>query len=91
MKWSILYHHMVEEDLESVGPSAARRIVKALDEKTHPRPQMISVRPYQGPSPISGNCASEIIAWYMRFVRRPSLFTCWLSDPAGTRRFTGPL
>lgn len=33
MTWSILYHHRVEEDLESIGASAARRIVKAIDEK----------------------------------------------------------
>ena len=33
MTWTILYHHDVEEDLESVGLTMARRIVKAIDEK----------------------------------------------------------
>lgn len=33
MSWSISYHHDVAEDLESVGPAMARRIVKAIDEK----------------------------------------------------------
>jgi mRNA interferase RelE/StbE len=33
MTWILLYHHEVENDLESVGPSAARRIVKAIDAK----------------------------------------------------------
>lgn len=33
MRWSVFYHHMVEEDLESVVPSAARRVAKAIDKK----------------------------------------------------------
>ena len=33
MTWTLLYHHAVEDDLESVGPTAARRILKAIDEK----------------------------------------------------------
>jgi len=33
MTWTISYHHDVTEDLESVGPAMARRIVKAIDEK----------------------------------------------------------
>jgi mRNA interferase RelE/StbE len=33
MTWTLLYHHAVEEDLESVGPSAARRIVRAIASK----------------------------------------------------------
>ena len=50
MTWSILYHHGVEEDLESIGPSAARRIVKAIDAKlTH--------SPMQFGAPLSGGLA----------------------------------
>ena len=33
MTWSVLYHHEVEEDLESVGAAMARRIVRAIDQK----------------------------------------------------------
>ncbi|MFH1982576.1 MAG: type II toxin-antitoxin system RelE/ParE family toxin [Pseudomonadota bacterium] len=33
MTWSLVYHHAVEEDLESIGASAARRVVKAIDDK----------------------------------------------------------
>ena len=48
MKWSILYHHDVEEDLESIGPSAARRVVKAIDTK-------LTGQPMQFGAPLSGN------------------------------------
>ena len=51
MKWPILYHHGVEEDLESVGPSAARRIVKAIDEK-------LTLSPNDLGAPLSGNLAN---------------------------------
>ena len=33
MSWSIVYHQDVEGDLESIGPSAARRIMRAIDIK----------------------------------------------------------
>ncbi|PTN32689.1 type II toxin-antitoxin system RelE/ParE family toxin [Desulfonatronum sp. SC1] len=33
MTRKILYHHDVEEDLESVGTAMARRIVRAIDQK----------------------------------------------------------
>ncbi len=33
MIWRIIYHRDVEDDLLSVGPSAARRIMRALDNK----------------------------------------------------------
>ena len=50
MTWSILYHHDVDEDLESIGPSAARRVVKAIDTKlTH--------QPLQFGAPLSGGLA----------------------------------
>lgn len=50
MTWSILYHHGVEEDLESIGPSAARRIVKAIDAK-------LTQSPMQFGAPLSGGLA----------------------------------
>ncbi len=51
MTWRILYHHSVEEDLESVGSSAARRIVKAIDAK-------LTVSPMDFGSPLSGTLAN---------------------------------
>jgi mRNA interferase RelE/StbE len=46
--WTILYHPNVEDDLESVGPSAARRLVKAIDAKLTKEPLLFG-------SPLSGN------------------------------------
>ncbi len=51
MTWSIIYHHEVEEDLESIGPSAARRIVKAIDVK-------LAKSPMQYGSPLSGSLSN---------------------------------
>ena len=51
MKWRILYYCAVEEDLESVGPSAARRIVKAIDAKLPISPMDVGV-------PLSENLAN---------------------------------
>ena len=48
MRWSILYHHHVEEDLEAIGPSAARRVIKAIDAK-------LTLQPLQFGAPLSGN------------------------------------
>ncbi len=48
MTWAILYHPQVEDDLESVGPSAAKRIVRTIDSK-------LSRAPLQFGSPLSGN------------------------------------
>ena len=50
MIWTILYHPHVEEDLESVGPSAAGRILKAIHSK-------LRKAPLQFGSPLSGNLA----------------------------------
>ncbi|MFH2219304.1 MAG: type II toxin-antitoxin system RelE/ParE family toxin [Pseudomonadota bacterium] len=50
MIWSIFYHPDVEEDLESVGPSAARRIVRAIDSK-------LTKAPLQFGAPLSSNLA----------------------------------
>ena len=33
MTWAIVYHGKVADDLASVGSSAARRIMRAIDEK----------------------------------------------------------
>jgi mRNA interferase RelE/StbE len=48
MSWTILYHPDVNEDLESVGPSAARRITRAIDEKLIKAPDQFG-------APLSGN------------------------------------
>lgn len=51
MKWSIIYHQDVEEDLDSVGPSAAKRIMGAIDNK-------LTTAPLQFGSPLAGNMAN---------------------------------
>ena len=51
MTWSIFYHPEVEEDLESVGPSSARRIMRTIDSK-------LSNAPLQFGAPLSGNLAN---------------------------------
>ena len=51
MRWAVLYHHDFEEDLKSVGPAAARRIVKAIDEK-------LIQAPLQFGAPLSGSLGS---------------------------------
>jgi len=51
MTWSLLYHPGVEGDLESVGPSAARRIMRAIDSK-------LTEAPLQFGAPLSGNLAN---------------------------------
>ena len=51
MTWTILYHHEVEEDLLSIGPSAARRIVKAIDSE-------LTRDPLKSGAPLSGNLAN---------------------------------
>jgi mRNA interferase RelE/StbE len=48
MKWEVLYHPDVDEDLNSVGHGAARRIVKAIDKKLTTEPLKFGV-------PLSGN------------------------------------
>jgi len=51
MNWPIIYHPDVEEDLESVGPSAARRIMQAIDSK-------LTKAPLQFGTSLSGNLAN---------------------------------
>ncbi len=46
-----LYHHEVEEDLESIGPFAVRRIVKAIDAK-------LTRAPLKFGAPLSENLAN---------------------------------
>jgi mRNA interferase RelE/StbE len=48
MTWSIIYHHAVEEDLESIGPSAARRVIRTIHEK-------LAYDPLKFGAPLSGN------------------------------------
>ena len=51
MSWAILYHHAVEEDLESIGPSAAKRILRAIDSK-------LCLSPLDFGQSLSGNLAN---------------------------------
>lgn len=48
MSWAIIYHQDVEDDLESVAPSAARRIMRAIDTK-------LTTEPLQFGAPLSVN------------------------------------
>ncbi|MBM9538809.1 type II toxin-antitoxin system RelE family toxin [Desulfobulbus alkaliphilus] len=48
MSWTILYHRNVSEDLESIGPAAARRVMRAIDEK-------LIQAPLQFGAPLSQN------------------------------------
>ena len=48
MSWEIIYHTDVEQDLESIGPSAARRIMLTIDKK-------LTQSPLQFGAPLSGN------------------------------------
>jgi mRNA interferase RelE/StbE len=48
--WTVIYHHEVDEDLQSVGVSTARRIVRAIDAK-------LTRSPLDFGSPLSGNLA----------------------------------
>ena len=51
MTWDIFYHPDVEEDLENIGTSAARRIMRAIDSK-------LTKSPLQFGAPLSGNLAN---------------------------------
>jgi len=51
MTWEISYHPDVAEDLENIGPSAARRIMRAIDSK-------LTKSPLQFGAPLSGNLAN---------------------------------
>lgn len=50
MSWALLYHPGVEDDMESIGPSAARRIMRAIDATLTRAPQQFG-------APLSGNLA----------------------------------
>jgi len=50
MKWEIIYHKEVVSDLESIGPSSVRRIMKAIDSK-------LAKNPIDFGKPLSGNLA----------------------------------
>ncbi len=51
MTWTVIYHHEVDEDLQSVGVSTARRIVRAIDAR-------LTRSPLDFGSPLSGNLAN---------------------------------
>ncbi|MCD6580214.1 MAG: type II toxin-antitoxin system RelE/ParE family toxin [Desulfuromusa sp.] len=48
MKWVVTYHKDVEKDLRSVGPLAAKRILKAIDNK-------LTKSPMEFGYPLTGN------------------------------------
>lgn len=50
MIWTIIYHQDVEEDMLSLGPAMARRVVKAIDTK-------LTRSPLEFGAPLSGNLA----------------------------------
>jgi mRNA interferase RelE/StbE len=50
MKWEVIYHPEVEDDLISVGHGAARRIIRAIDRK-------LTTEPLKFGDPLSGNLA----------------------------------
>jgi len=89
MRWPILYHHMVEEDLENIGPSVARRIVKAIDEK-------LTLAPNDFGATLSGtlsNFRKLRVGDYRtvyEFPKKTVAVYMLAVGPAGTRRFTGP-
>jgi len=39
MTWKIIYHKDVDDDLKSVGPAAARRIILTINEKLTKAPE----------------------------------------------------
>ena len=39
MKWEIVYHKEVEDDLKSVGPSSAKRIINTINKKLTCEPE----------------------------------------------------
>lgn len=51
MTWTVIYHPAVEDDLESIGPSAARRIMRAIDAK-------LTSSPLQFGAPLSHGLAN---------------------------------
>lgn len=51
MSWTTIYHRDVEDDLKSVGLSAARRILRAIDTK-------LTKAPLQFGAPLSGNLST---------------------------------
>jgi len=51
MTWTIRYHSDVKEDMESIGPSAARRIMRVIDAK-------LTQAPMQFGAPLSGTLSA---------------------------------
>lgn len=48
MTWKIIYHKDVDDDLKSVGPAAARRIILTINEKLTKAPEKFG-------TPLSNN------------------------------------
>ena len=51
MSWTIVYHPGVVEDLDRIGRTAARRVVRAIDAK-------MAIEPLSFGAPLSGNLAN---------------------------------
>ena len=48
MTWKVIYHKSVDDDLKSVGPAAAKRIIQTIDKK-------LTTAPKKFGSPLSSN------------------------------------
>lgn len=48
MTWEIIYHKQVDDDFQSIGPSAAGRVIKAIDKK-------LTTAPDKYGQPLSNN------------------------------------
>ncbi len=48
MTWEIIYHKNVDDDLQSIGPASAKRIILTINEK-------LSVAPDKFGAPLSNN------------------------------------
>ncbi len=48
MSWKIIYHQSVDDDLKSIGPSAAKRILQVIDKR-------LSCAPDNSGAPLANN------------------------------------
>jgi mRNA interferase RelE/StbE len=48
MTWEVIYHKSVDDDLKSIGPAAAKRIVQTIDKK-------LTTSPKKYGAPLSNN------------------------------------
>lgn len=48
MTWKVIYHKNVDDDLKSIGPAAAKRIIRTIDKK-------LTTAPKEYGAPLSNN------------------------------------